>query len=743
MTTTGCESMTSTAARAPLRARWALRARVVRPRRSRWIGLVVVALGGLSLGGPVGSTEPERLGVYASQGQPSATVEILWQEARRQFGAFRYAAAIETLDRLIGLLNAEEPSAQRTDSLVQAYELRARARFASGDPQGAEVDFARLIELQPEAAPSPGISPRIVALFDSVRARLVGQVDLEVTPEAAEVTVDDRPVTLESGRRTLALLAGSHALAVRARAHRPLTQTLTVTPGSKTPLAVHLERIAATLSLTTEPAGVEVTIDGVVQGTTAPEAAGSAESGPLLVDLELGPHRLTFRRPCYVTAERDVVIDRLADLRIDAVRLTPAVASAKVESPVSAATVLLDGVVRGTVASADLTSICEGDHLLEVRSAGGRFIHRDRWTAGEHKTIKAVLRPAFATVGMPDARARRLVPAEALTVERMLQDVPTVLVFATAESDLEVALAEEKLSPETLATTLGDAAAGRHADVVRDVGARLSARLRAQGLAWLAPAADGTALSLAVLASGSGRADVLTLPTADPARREQVLARFRQAPPTLLRPTLYLAAIDLADVKGVAVVRVTESQAAAGLAPGDLIVAADGRPVESASDLQVRAAAAPAGGALTLEVRGRDGSTRQVKLPVIETPNPLRLGNRTPVYNKVLLEMREALRTAGGPLEQAVARLNLGIAHLSLGDWDEALDMLRQVELPDGPGVSGGTVAYLMGLCYEALSRSADARAAFTRAAGVADSTLWFEGPLVAPLAQQRLAALR
>lgn len=302
-----------------------------------------------------------------------------------------------------------------------------------------------------------------------------------------------------------------------------------------------------------------MTVDGVVQGTTAPEAAGSAESSPLLVDLELGPHRLTFRRSCYVTAERDVVIDRLADLRIDAVRLTPAVASAKVESPVSAATVLLDGVVRGTVASADLTSICEGDHLLEVRSAGGRFIHRDRWTAGEHKTIKAVLRPAFATVGMPDARARRLVPAEALTVERMLQDVPTVLVFATAESDLEAALAEEKLNPEALATTLGDAAAGRHADVVRDVGARLSARLRAQGLAWVAPAADGAA----------------------------------------------------------------------------------------------------------------------------------------------------------------------------------------QVELPDGPGVSGGTVAYLMGLCYEALSRSADARAAFTRAAGVADSTLWFEGPLVAPLAQQRLAVLR
>ncbi len=124
-------------------------------------------------------------------------------------------------------------------------------------------------------------------------------------------------------------------------------------------------------------------------------------------------------------------------------------------------------------------------------------------------------------------------------------------------------------------------------------------------------------------------------------------------------------------------------------------------------------------------------------------PNPLRLGNRTALYNKVLLEMRDAVQAGPRPLEQMVARLNLAIAHLSLNDWEPALESLRQVNVPDGPGVAAGTVAYLMGLCYEALNRTADARAAFERAAAAADATLWFDGPLVAPLAKQRLAALR
>jgi hypothetical protein len=81
--------------------------------------------------------------------------------------------------------------------------------------------------------------------------------------------------------------------------------------------------------------------------------------------------------------------------------------------------------------------------------------------------------------------------------------------------------------------------------------------------------------------------------------------------------------------------------------------------------------------------------------------------------------------------------------HLRLGSWDDALAALKYVQLPEGAGVSAGTVAYLTGLAYEGLGRAPDALTAFTKAAASPQARLWFEGPLVAPLAAARLQTRR
>jgi len=68
---------------------------------------------------------------------------------------------------------------------------------------------------------------------------------------------------------------------------------------------------------------------------------------------------------------------------------------------------------------------------------------------------------------------------------------------------------------------------------------------------------------------------------------------------------------------------------------------------------------------------------------------------------------------------------------------------LNEVALPDGPGVSAGTVRYLEGVCLEKLNRPEDARRSFELAAGAAEATLWTnDGPPVAERAQRRLAGL-
>jgi hypothetical protein len=83
--------------------------------------------------------------------------------------------------------------------------------------------------------------------------------------------------------------------------------------------------------------------------------------------------------------------------------------------------------------------------------------------------------------------------------------------------------------------------------------------------------------------------------------------------------------------------------------------------------------------------------------------------------------------------------LNLAVVHMRLGNWDDALQTLAGVKLPDGSGVSAGTVHYFSGLCLDALGRTADARAAFTRAAAATEARVSQDGPLVAPLAQRKL----
>ncbi len=677
--------------------------------------------------------------------QTSPALDALWQEAHRQFGAFRYEAAVEALDRLIGALTASATT-ERPDLLVQAYEMRARARFATGDAAGAEADFVRLVELRPDFAPAAGISPRVVALFTSIKSRMVGQVLLEVTQPAADVTIDGRPYAIREELRPIELLAGQHTLVASRRAYRTVTQPFTVNAGETITLAIALERTIATLILTTEPDGVDVVIDGLPQGSTRPGEPGAKTSASLMVDLDPGVHQLQLKRPCYVAVEREVRIDRLDDVTVGPIQLSPAVSSAAVETDEPGAAIFLDGAPRGPAATADLAAVCEGEHVLEVRSPRGRFIHREVWRAGERKVIKAVLEPAFAMVGMPDARSRAPVPPVANVVERVLQDVPGVLVYVPVETELKAAIDGENLSAETLGAVLSDGTANRNRERVRDVCSGLVARLRAQGVAWVAPAADtsGTVM-LSLLATGSGRPDVLTFHPTDPGSRDQVLARLKKSVPPLLRRTLELSVIDVLNLEGAAIVRVPADSAAAqaGLVAGEVIVGAGGRPVASVAELQTQVAGASAGSPLPLEVRGRDGRMRTVSVAVVDAPNPMPLRDRSLAYNKILLEMEAAAQGSGHALEQAVARLNLAIAHLSLANWDEALRALQQVTLPDRAGVSSATVAYLMGLCYEALGRTAEARAAFTRAAAATESTLWFDGPPVRPLARQKMSAQR
>lgn len=668
----------------------------------------------------------------------SATAQASFNEGKRLFDRLQYTQALPFFDTIIATLGpaAATLSPADRDLLVETYRLRARARF-NESLNGVEDDFAAMLAIRPSAV-AGDMSVRNEAVFNNVKKRLVGQVRIMMTPQI-DATIDAQPFTGEQIAQPLELLAGEHTLAATRKGYRPMSQPFTVAPGQMTVVNAAMERVSATLAISTIPDGVEIIVDDVSRGRTQ-KGRAQGPSEPIVVDeLSVGVHKLILRRECYTEMRRDVPITEPRDLLVDPLQLAPAVATARIEASERGAGIFIDGVERGR-APAELSAICEGPHVLEVRSPRGRFIDRRTWRSGESATLTAELRPAFAIVSTSVGGG---VMASALNgqVERALAQAQRALIYVPLEAEIEKALTEESARADWLDVDRG-APRPMTRETRRDIGRKLAARLNAQGVAAVA-SADADQVTLLLLAAGSGDPDVLTFNLRDPASYGRVATRLGAPLPPLVKPSIETSVVDIAGVTGAAVVRANGAGSRAGLVPGDVIVSLGSTRIDSVRDLRANMMAIRASAPLDLQVQTLAGASKAATLTPVLVPDTLPMRDPTLVYNRLLIELQEAVKAAKAPIEEASARLNLGIVHVRLGNWDEAVRELQQVRLPDGPGVSSATANYLLGLSYEALGRTADAQAALTKAAAVDQARLSDEGPLVAPLAQQKLRTLR
>jgi hypothetical protein len=571
-----------------------------------------------------------------------------------------------------------------------------------------------------------------------VRKLTIGLIEIAMTPPG-EIRIDGRPYTMQSESQTIALPAGEHQVSVTRSGYRPVDQKFTVTAATATPLNLTLERVSATLSVVSVPSGVEVLIDGTSRGVTRPLGKGDASAPLVVADLPLGAHRLQLRRECYVEFDRAITIGP-EDRQTEPLRLSPAVARVKVATAEPGATVFVDGGEQGRT-PAELT-VCAGRRVIEVRGPNGRFIDRREWKTGDAAAIKAELRGAFpivsagATPGMTPEQLR-------VNVERALAPAKAVLVFSPLEAELQAALREENVPPNWLGASLNPGQTPQTSrETTRELGRRLTARLGVQGVAAVSAGPEPFRVTVWLLAGGSGEPDILTINTADPASQARAVEMLSASLPPIVKSSLEIGVVDSAGAQGAVVVRSSGAGAKAGLAAGDVIVGAADKKVGSVADLRAAVSAASPGTTLNLEVKGPAAPVRKVSATLAVTaetipPDPAALRNRA------LLELRSLASTAATPAAKLSAQLNLGIVHMRLGNWEDAHAALKDVQLPDGPGVSAGTVAYLTGLALEGAGRLSEAQAAFTRAAAAPHARLWSDGPLVAPLARQKIQPRR
>jgi hypothetical protein len=687
-------------------------------------------------------------------------------EARRLYDLAQYDKALAVVDPVIVSLQTQGDR-QAGSVLVPALELRARARFMNGDSEGTRVDFTTLLSLAPAYTLTGKISPRIQQLFDEVRKKSIGQLRLKVvaTPDErlddVRLEIDGVVVALDGMGAMLSLPAGPRVIEARRLGYKTWKETVALAPGGVQDVTIALPRVGAVLTIATSPPGVDVALDDTIHARTEagplpdrytdwPAKLGVARdlvSKPLVFDnLDRGNHRLVLTLECHKTIDRTFAAKDLKDY-VETFLLPPAFATVTVNAAGRGARLYIDNDLKGQVPTT-IDNVCEGTHVLEVRTAFGSHVENLTVKAGDTVTVEARPRPVVAlldVVGLPKEYRGQDPRAD---VARSFAATDSLVMFTPPANRVQPALKAESLEPgwlsfDTWLRPLNSSSENVQPGARQEFSRNLAKALDVQAVAELTVRPGTTTYLLSVLAAGSGQPDVFEFNIDQPGT---ILTTFDllNRPLSLSKPSVGMIVADILDVPAPVVISVERGGSAekAGIVVGDQItkigadVVKDGAMVAAVLEKQ------EADSRVTLEVKDHAGAVKRVEAPVTMAPRLVAEGDQSWASNVLLLGLRAALAKAGSTGDTSVLRLNLAVALMRVKNYADALTELRAVRLPDGPGISNGTVQYLMGACHEKLGQPAEAGRAFGAAASM-DGQLTDGGPAIKDLAKIKLAELR
>ncbi|HLH08319.1 MAG TPA: serine/threonine-protein kinase [Terriglobales bacterium] len=237
----------------------------------------------------------------AMASKPAAIVKrVALRPAKRKRGpGLLFAAVLVALFCLLVMANASrkhkallaaQAAAQQPVATAAAATARTAPKIAPVQPIEAAV---------PAPAP-PATVPTVQTVADVKTAPegkpLVETGELKITsdPAGAQVEIDGRmldkwitPFT------TPALHAGLHTVKVSLEGYKPAAQKVEVVANKRTPLALSLQQMQATLSVNSNPAGANIVVDGIPTGQVTP-----AE-----ITVDPGQHKVVVRKQGFRWAE--------------------------------------------------------------------------------------------------------------------------------------------------------------------------------------------------------------------------------------------------------------------------------------------------------------------------------------------------------------------------------------------------------------------------------------------------------
>jgi tetratricopeptide (TPR) repeat protein len=675
----------------------------------------------------------------------------------------RQSQSIEFLSQIIRAIDDERRMRdQISDELKglqeQCFEHRARAYFNAGQLQGAGDDFRQLILANPRyALNEEELSPKIIDFFEDRKKQLVGFIAVNSEPPGARVTVNGDfvgitnffPVEVHTG------LAG---VEIELVGHDPISrEEVNILPGETRTIDVVLVRNSAKLPIITQPADVEIWVDGELVGKTAGNLPRDLRSFmPAEYDVEqlsapfdlaaipVGRHTIEFRRDCYESAQIGFEAEEPKDYTAQIIRLEDSIGQLRLTSTPDGARVFIDGEYKGNT-PLDLSRVCSGPHHVEVKHPTGKYVEDIELGRDEDLSLECPIRPSLAFFGIaaePGVSNR--------DQEDVRQKVTAELQKLTAMNLLHVSAeqARDLLGRDGLMTFVSKDVAGdlSRADPerVRDLSDKVGESLEVEALlVGYIPAQKLTKdVVFNLLATGSTAPDTFTVNYLDREAMPAFVELLTSSTP-IYGSWIGLQSVDTHLRSGSIVLKIGPDgpAAQAGIELGDVIVEVEGEPIKDTLALLTKVGAKEPGDTLSIKLQ-RQGTSRDAQISVGMTPLEIPMNRSGFLYNKAIIDLRH--RMVVEPSVEPLARLNLALCHMELGNYETALrEHLPRITLPAEPGISQGTVYYHTGVCYERLDEKAEAVRMFREALQFPEATVQSnDGPRVTPLAERKLREL-
>ena len=254
--------------------------------------------------------------------------------------------------------------------------------------------------------------------------KLPGRLSVQ-SPVAARVSVDGREVGSAPGEFKLS--PGKHEVVVSAPRHLPYAAPVVIEGGDRLQtLAASPVPAWAPVTVTTEPAGAQVLVDGQPRGTT-----------PATLELDAGSHRIELRQAGFKPWVTDVQVVANEPQTLGPVRLGLPDGTLVVRTEPAGASVSVGGAYRGR---APLTiDVRPGAPLALVATREGYEPATSQLTvaSGERREVQLTLAPIFGEVTVQ----AEPVGAEVLANGRALGKAGQAFRLPAARQEIEVRLA--------------------------------------------------------------------------------------------------------------------------------------------------------------------------------------------------------------------------------------------------------------------------------------------------------------